>query len=562
VRTTLDVEAESLTPNEVIRALLRAPVDLLWNGGIGTYVKARDERHADVGDKANDALRVDAEELLCRVVGEGGNLGFTQLGRIAYALRGGRIFMDAIDNSAGVDCSDHEVNIKILLDAIVAQGDLTEKQRNELLAEMQDEVAGLALRDNYEQAQAISRSAALAGSMLEVHERYIRALEQAGVLNRELEFLPSDDLLGERKAADRGLTTPEFAILLSYTKITLSQELLASDLPEDPYLSAELEQYFPTPLRERFRPQLHGHPLRREIIVSRVVNDLVNYAGTSFAFRLGDETGAGAAGVARAYTAAREVFALRTLWSEIEALDGRVPAETQLAMLLSSRVLLERSTRWLLRNRRRPLDIAATISQFTPGARAISAALPALLGQTEREAARLEIAKLETASVPSALAEQVAHLDALVPALDIVEVAGSAGIEVRSAAEVYFALGARLDLHWLRDQVVALERETRWDAMARAALRDDVYAEQAALTAEVLRAGADGRSPRERVDDWLSQNQAPVERCVQVLADIRTAGSPDLARLSVAVREVRNLINASGASESVREAATVRASGT
>jgi glutamate dehydrogenase len=561
VRATLDVEAETLTPNEVIRSLLRAPVDLLWNGGIGTYVKARDERHADVGDKANDALRVDAEELLCRVVGEGGNLGFTQLGRIAYALPGGRIFMDAIDNSAGVDCSDHEVNIKILLDAIVAEGDLTEKQRNELLAEMQDEVAALVLRDNYEQAQAISRSAALAGSMLEVHQRYIRALEQSGVLNRELEFLPSDDALGERKAAGRGLTTPEFAILLSYTKIMLSQELLASTLPEDPYLSAELEQYFPTLLRERFRPQLHGHPLRREIIVSRVVNDLVNYAGTSFAFRLGDETGVGPAGVARAYTAAREVFGLRTLWREIEALDGRVPAETQLAMLLSSRVLLERSTRWLLRNRRRPLDIAATISHFAPGARAISEALPSLLGQTEREAARLETAKLEAAGVPSALAEQVAHLEALVPALDIVEVAGSAGIEVGSAAEVYSALGERLDLQWLRDQVVALERETRWDAMARAALRDDVYSEQAALTAEVLRAGADGRSPGERVDDWLSQNQAPVERCVQLLADIRAAGSSDLAQLSVAVREVRNLINASGESEAVQEpdaAAVVR----
>jgi glutamate dehydrogenase len=559
VRAVLDVEAESLTPNEVIRALLRAPVDLLWNGGIGTYVKAREERHADVGDKANDAVRVDAEELGCRVVGEGGNLGFTQLGRIAYALRGGRIFMDAIDNSAGVDCSDHEVNIKILLDAIAAEGDLTEEQRNALLAKMQDDVAGLVLRDNYEQAQAISRSAALAASMLEVHERYIRALEQSGVLNRALEFLPSEDVLAERKAAGRGLTTPEFAILLSYSKIALSQELLASDLPEDPYLSDELELYFPTLLRERFRPQLHRHPLRREIIVSRVVNDLVNYAGTSFVFRLGDETGAGAASVARAYAAAREVFALRTVWGEIEALDGKVAAETQLEMLLSSRVLLERSTRWLLRNRRRPLDIAATISHFTPRVRAITGALAALLGPTESRGVRFETGRLETAGVPSALAEQVAHLEALVPALDIVEVAGSAGIDVASVAEVYFALGARLELHWLRDQVVALERETRWDAMARAALRDDVYAEQAALTAEVLRAGGDGHSPRERVEDWLSQNQAAVERCVQVLADIRTAGSPDLARLSVAVREVRNLINASGASESAQEPAPIRA---
>jgi glutamate dehydrogenase len=549
VRAALDVEAESLTPNELIRALLRAPVDLLWNGGIGTYVKARDERDADVGDKANDAVRVDAEDLLCRAVGEGGNLGFTQQGRIAYALRGGRIFMDAIDNSAGVDCSDHEVNIKILLDAIVADGDLTKKQRDALLAEMQDEVAALVLRDNYEQAQAISRSAALAASMLEVHERLIRALEQSGVLNRALEALPSEELIDERKAAGRGLTTPEFAILLSYSKIALSQELLASNLPEDPYLSAELERYFPTLLRERFRPQLHRHPLRREIIVARVVNDLVNNAGTTFAFRLGDETGAGAAEVARAYTAAREIFALRSVWDEIEALDGRIAAETQLAMMLSARVLLERSTRWLLRNRRRPLDIAATIAHFAPGARAVSEALPTLLGQAEREAARFETGKLETAGVPSAVAGLVAHLEALVPALDIIEVAGAAGIEVRTAAEVYFALGTRLELPWLRDQIIALERDTRWDAMARAALRDDVYAEQAALTAEVLRAGADGRSPRERVEAWLEANQGAVERCVQVLTEIRAAGPPDLARLSVAVREVRNLINAAAASE-------------
>jgi glutamate dehydrogenase len=561
VRQALNVEAASLTPNEVIRALLRAPVDLLWNGGIGTYVKAREERHAEAGDKANDAVRVDAEELRCRVVGEGGNLGFTQRARIAYALGGGRIFMDAIDNSAGVDCSDHEVNIKILLDAIVADGDLTEKQRNTLLSEMQDEVASLVLRDNYEQAQAISRSAALAGSMVEVHERYIRALEQSGVLNRELEFLPSEDVLGERKAAGLGLTTPEFAILLSYTKIALSGQLLASDLPEDPYLSTELELYFPTLLRERFGPQLHDHPLRREIIVSRVVNDLVNSAGTTFAFRLADETGAGAADIARAYRAAREVFALRELWCEIEALDAQVASETQLAMLLRSRVLLERSTRWLLRNRRRPLDIASTFSHFAPGTRAIAETLPTLLDRTERELAHAEVEKLVSAGVPSALAERVAHLDVLVPAFDIVEIAGAASLDAASAAQVYCALGARLELHWLRDQIVALPRDTRWDAMARAALRDDVYAEQAALTAEVLRAGVDGDAPGERVESWLSHNKAAAERCLQVIAEMRAAGPPDLARLSVAVREVRNLINAAGAPESVQEPAAVRASG-
>ena len=539
VQAALDVESESLTPSELIHALLRAPVDLLWNGGIGTYVKAAEERHAEVGDRANDAVRVDAEELRCRVVGEGGNLGFTQRARIAFARAGGRIFMDAIDNSAGVDCSDHEVNIKILLDTIVADGDLTGKQRNAILAEMGDEVAALVLRDNYEQTQAIATSTAQAASMLEVHERYVRSLEQDGTLNRELEFLPSDEGFDEREAAGGGLTAPEFATLLSHTKIALEQELLASDLPEDPYLSSELERYFPTRLREEFGAQLQRHPLRREIIASRVVNDLVNRAGTTFAFRLGDETGAGADDIARAYTAAREAFGLRELWSEIEALDGRVPTETQIAMRLKARILLERATRWLLRNRRRPLDIAATVARYAPGAAALGQALPALLGSSELEAARAKAAALGGVGVPAELADRVALLEALVPTFELVEIAVATELDVVAAAEVYFALGARLELHWLRDRIIDLPRETRWEAMARAALRDDVYAEQAGLTAEVLRSGAGA-------ERWLAENANAVERSLQVLADIRTGGTLDLARLSVAVREMRNLIHSSG----------------
>ena len=387
VRAALGIEAELLTPGELIRAILQAPVDLLWNGGIGTYVKARGERHAEVGDRANDAVRVDAEDLRARVVGEGGNLGFTQRARVAYALGGGRIFMDAVDNSAGVDCSDHEVNIKILLDAIVADGDLTGKQRNELLAEMTDEVAALVLRDNYDQAQALTSSATQAASMAEVHERYVRSLEQAGVLNRELEFLPSIEAFEDRAAAGGGLTAPEFAILLSHTKVALSQALLASELPDDPYLAGELALYFPSRLRERFPEQLERHSLRREIIATRIANDLVNRAGTTFLYRLGDETGAAPDEIARAYTAAREVAGLRELWAAIEALDGKVPAATQTAMLLRSRILLERTTRWLLRHRRRPLDIAETVARYAPGAAAIAEALPTLLGATGLEEA-------------------------------------------------------------------------------------------------------------------------------------------------------------------------------
>ena len=546
-RAALGVEAESLTPSELIHALLSAPVDLLWNGGIGTYVKAQAERHAEVGDRTNDAVRVDAEQLRCRVVGEGGNLGVTQRARIAFARRGGRIYMDAIDNSAGVDCSDHEVNIKILLDTIVADGDLTGKQRNAILAEMADEVAALVLRDNYEQTQAISSSTAQAASMVEVHVRFVRGLEQAGTLNRELEALPTEEGFDEREAAGGGLTAPEFATLLSHTKIALAQELLASDLPEDPYLSTELERYFPARLGQQFGAQLQRHPLRREIIVSRVVNDLVNRAGTTFAFRLADETGAAAHDIARAYTVAREVFGLRDLWAEIEALDGRVPAETQIAMLLRARILFERATRWLLRNRRRPLDIAATVARYKPGAEALAEALPALLGPAELETARTRSGAFVAVMVPPELAERITHLEALVPTFELVEIAAAAELNIAAAAEVYFALGTRLELHWLRDRIVDLPRETRWEAMARAALRDDVYSEQAGLTAEVLRAG---------VERWQAENASAIERSLQVLADIRSGGTLDLARLSVAVREIRNLIHSSGTPEPAAQPAS------
>jgi glutamate dehydrogenase len=389
-----------------------------------------------------------------------------------------------------------------------------------------------------------------------VHERYIRSLEQAALLNRELEFLPSDEVLAERKAAERGLTAPEFAILLSHTKIALSEELLASDLPEDPYLSGELEQYFPTRLREQFAEQLQRHPLRREIIVSRVVNDLVNHAGTTFAFRLRDETGAGAGDIARAYTVARETFGLRRLWADIEALDGQVAAQTQVEMLLKARILLERSTRWLLRNRRRPLDIAATIAHFAPGAAALAEALPTLLGPAEVESTRTATAALVNGGVPPALAERVALVEPLVPSFDVVEIAAATGLEASAVGDVYFALGARLELDWLRERIVALPRDTRWEAMARAALRDDVYTEQAALTAEVLRFGGDGLPARERVEAWLSNNEGGTERCLEVLSDIRAGGTLDLARLSVAVREIRNLIHASGTPQSAQENAS------
>jgi glutamate dehydrogenase len=545
-RAALALEAKTLTPNELIRALLRAPVDLLWNGGIGTFVKARQETHADVGDRASDAIRVDAEELRCRVVGEGGNLGLTQRARIAYASRGGRVLMDAIDNSAGVDCSDHEVNIKILLDAIVADGDLTEKQRNALLAEMTDEVGDLVLRDNYEQTQSISTSVTQAASMIDVHARYIRSLEQAGKLDPELEFLPDDETLTERKAAGQGLTAPEFAILLSYTKIALYEELLASDLPDDPHLTGELARYFPVAVRQRFRTRLARHPLRREIVAAQVTNSLVNRAGTTFVFRLSEETGATGPDIARAFAVAREVFDLRTLWGEIEALAGRVAAQTQLAMLLKTRILLERATRWLLRNRSRPLDIAAASSHFGPGAAALAEAVGDLLCAPDREAASRAAEELVSAGVPPALADRVGYLESILPALDLVDVAAATGLSFEEVTRVYFAIDDQLELHSLRDRIAALPREERWEALARRALWEDLQSEHRALTADVLRESENG-PVTERVGTWIAHNAAAVERCVHVLGDVKAGGASDLATLSVAVREIRNLIEATAA---------------
>ena len=542
VREMLDVEEESLTPTELVSAMLKARVDLLWNGGIGTYVKAGTETNAEVGDRTNDALRVDGDELRCRVVGEGGNLGFTQMGRIEYALSGGRIYMDAVDNSAGVDCSDHEVNIKILLDAIVEAGDMTEKQRNELLASMTDEVGDLVLRDNYQQTQAISQALALAHPMVDVHARYIHSLEHAGRLDRNLEFLPGDEELGERRSENRGLTTPELAILVSYGKITAYQDILRSDAPEDPYLARELERYFPTPLRDRFREQIHEHRLHRQITATHVTNSLVNRNGPSFVFRLGEETGAEAPDIARAYTAAREIFSLRNLWDGIEALDNKVEARMQSRIMLDARKLVERATRWLLRYRRTPLDIQATIDHFSGGAVELSERIPAILLDGDREAVANTVQRHIDAGVPRDLAERAASLGPMFSALDITDVANHTGEPLDTTAAVYFTLGDRLKLHWLRRHIEALPRDNRWRTLARSALRDDIFNQQASLTAEVLRNTPDDQPVHERIEAWVEANQGPAHRTLQVLADINSSGTFDLSTLSVALREIRNLI--------------------
>ncbi|MQY07068.1 NAD-glutamate dehydrogenase [Actinomadura macrotermitis] len=538
-------DVKALTPFELIRAALKAPVDLLWNGGIGTYVKASTENNADVGDKANDPVRVDGAELRCKVVGEGGNLGLTQLGRIEYARSGGLVNTDFIDNSAGVDTSDHEVNIKILLDQVVRDGELTRKQRDTLLDSMTGEVADLVLRDNYAQNVVLAASRAQAPSMLHVHARYLRRLERSGRLKRRLEFLPDDKALAERRQAGLGLTLPEFSVLLAYAKMTLDADLIGSDLPDDPYLDSWLAGYFPTPLRERFRGYMDRHPLRREIITTAVVNDVVNNSGITFVFRMNEETGASPSDIAGAYLVAREVFDMPRFWRSVEGLSHQVEESTQIAMLLEARKLTERGARWLLHNRRPPFDIRETIDFFAGGALALSARLPKLLAGLDLAAFEQRRDQFAELGVPDEIAEQCAMLGAAYSTFDLVGIAHDTGRPVEEVAEVYFDLADRLQLSRLRERIIALPRDDRWRSMARSALRDDLYAAHAALTRDVLVTSERGMAPEARLLNWTGKNETAVLRAQQTLSEIWESDSFDLATLSVALGSIRTLVNAS-----------------
>ncbi len=540
-RAALGIDATHLTPNELIQAVLRAPVDLLWNGGIGTFVKAGNETHADVGDRANDALRIDAGELRCKVVGEGGNLGLTQLARVEFARRGGRINTDAIDNSGGVDCSDHEVNIKILLNQMVASGDMTVKQRNQLLMDMSDEVAQLVLADNYLQTQALSITAVQAGFLLSDHTQLIRMLEKEGRLKRKLESLPNDEEIARREAAQEGLTRPEIAVLLAYSKIRLFEELLGSDISEDPYLSHELMSYFPTPLREPYEAQMEVHPLRREIIATQITNDMVNRMGSTFWMRMQNATGHIPASIARAYTAAREIFGMRKMWRAIESLDNQIDTAVQLDMLIEARRLLDRATLWLLRHGNGPVDIAATIARYAPQRGPLAARLLALLKNNERAALKQRARLLIKAGISKELALQVAGIDSMITTLDLTEIAEQTGIEVLRAAKIYYSLSAELELYWLKEQIQSLPRKDIWQRKARNGLREELHAALRTLTQEVLETTADMKNAERRISAWLAHSQAGVEHWHGLVADIRASGKIDLAMLSVAMREIRAL---------------------
>jgi len=533
----------AVQPDQLISAILAAPVDLLWNGGIGTYVKASSETHADAGDRANDAVRIDASQLRAKVVAEGGNLGLTQSARIEYAMGGGLVNTDFIDNSAGVDTSDHEVNIKILLQPRVNRGELTNAARGELLHAMTDEVAELVLRQNYDQNRALASAGAQAAQMLHVHSRYLRKLERERRIGRRLDSLPGDKEIAERRSAGLGLTVPEFAVLLAQAKISAVQQVLGSALPDDPFLRSVLTSYFPEPLQAAYASEMDLHPLRREIVTTVVVNDMVNRGGTTFLFRMNEETGASVPDIAGDWLVAREVYDMTGFWAQVERLDGQVSVATQIALLLEGRKLVERAVRWLLQNRRPPFDLLSTIGFFADGVRAVSASLPKLLtGRdlvtfTERQQAAV------AREVPADLAERVAAMVPAYSAFDIVDVAADAGSDVTETAGIYFALAGRLQIARLRDQIVALPRDDRWNTMARGTLRDDLYAAHAALVCEVLKTTGPG-TPEQRLAEWTERNAEAAERTARTLTEIWETERSTLATLSVAVRSVRSLVAA------------------
>jgi glutamate dehydrogenase len=530
-----------LAPTAVINAILRAPVDLLWNGGIGTYVKASTESHLDVGDKANDALRVDGGQLRCRVVGEGGNLGFTQRGRIEYARAGGHINTDAIDNSAGVDTSDHEVNIKILLDRAVRAGELDVAERNRFLAEQTDEVGRLVLRHNYNQNVMLGVARYGAADLISVHRRLVRDLEKRGELDRTIEFLSTDKEFAAREAAGEGLSSPELAVLAAYVKIVLTEEVRESTLPDEPWFRSEVENYFPAPVTARFDAQLDAHPLRREIITSCVVNDLVDRAGTSFLFRAQEETSADAPQIARAYTVVRDVFGLRSLWSEIAALDNQVPTAAQHVAYHEIHRTIDRAVRWFVEVRFPIGDVAAEIERYAGTFAELGPRVLELLRGRERENLYAEVDRLIGVGLPRSIALRVSSLLTSFLLLDVVEIAVANGRPAAEVADLHFALSERLSVDDILSAVTDLPREDRWAALARAAMRHDVYAALAALTTSILRSTPAHLSPGERLDAWAGQNPERVERARATFAEALSRDPIDLATLSVALRVMRSL---------------------
>lgn len=540
--SVLQISEQTLTPNDLIHHCLQAPTDLIWNGGIGTYIKSAGESHAAASDRANDGVRVNANQLRCRVIGEGGNLGVTQLARIDFARSGGLMYTDAIDNSAGVDCSDHEVNIKILLNGAVKAGDLTLKQRDQLLVKMTDRVGELVLLDNYLQTQCINIAHAENAASLEEHARFILHLETLDKLDREIEYLPSVDDIAERLANNQGLSRPELAVIVAYSKMDLYEQLLASKFSADTSLNRLLHDYFPEPLTEQFGQEINQHPLRAEIICTIVGNQLVNRLGPTFFFRMQEELGATAEQVAQSFVAVCEIFAMHSVWQKIESLDNIASAKIQTSMHILVRGLVERAVHWLLRSRRDIDSIDSLIDYFKPGISELIASMPHCLASANRKTLDERCAYFMNAGAPDDTALSVAQVVPLSSALDIVEISKSQRQAVAEVAAVYFELGIFLNLQWLRDEISQLAVRSQWHTLAKSELRSDIHYQQRHLCAEVINSAEPGSEPAKQVAQWSESNLASIHKYNSLITEMKAASGIDFAMLSLAVSEVHKLL--------------------
>lgn len=545
LKKILGIDNDSLTPNELIRELLKAPVDLLFNGGIGTYVKASTESHADAGDKTNEYCRINGNQLRCRVVGEGGNLGFTQLGRVEYALLGGLISTDFIDNSAGVDCSDHEVNIKILLNKEMLNGKLTEKKRNQLLVRMTDEIAQLVLQDNYNQALAMSYSADHADKLAGLYQTYLRDLEAAGVVDRAVEFLPDEKTILDRRTNNKGLVRPEIAVLLAYTKMSIKHEILQSDLPEDPYLSEVIETAFPKTLCKLYKNEIQKHPLRREIIATQLSNQIVNEMGITFVYRLQIETGASIRDVIRAHSVASQIFGTKELQTLIDSLDRKIPAKMQFELFHYVRTLINLATRWFLRGKRLQDKLPVIISHYTKGVNLLKEHIPNMMLGVTKTYLESITEHFVASGLSKEIAKQIAITRAIYTALNVIEVATQHSFDLYKTAQTYFDVGGRFHLVWFRDQISADNREGHWNALARLTLRDELDILQRLLTVAIIKNNKKEKDGQQLIEQWVTKNAPAIERWEKVQELLHSSAAVDYAMFFIALRELSNWLNAS-----------------
>jgi glutamate dehydrogenase len=538
IQRVLNISDSVLSPDELIKKMLQAPVGLLWNGGIGTYVKAKSESHDDVGDKANDSLRINGEEVKANVIGEGGNLGLTQLGRIEYAQTGGRLNTDAIDNSAGVDCSDHEVNIKITLEKAIVDNDLKRDDRNDLLESMTDEVAELCLRDNTMQTQAITVAQQQGGSIIEVLGRKVTYLEKKGLLNREIEFLPSKEEIATRHAEGKGLTRPEISVILAYSKIVLFEELVNSNLPDDEFYKEDLIRYFPVKLQDKYRKQIEQHPLRREIIATSVTNSILNRVGSALYYHIQENSGVASCDIARGYTIARELFEFRDLWDQVASTKS-MQVEHQSEIFLKIQELAERTTVWFLRHYPQPLQVAKAIKDFQDGMKALSSRLVDVMPKMLLKDYEKRVKQYKSYGLNEDLADKIARFIALSSACDIIYISREKKLSEKVTGQLYFDLGSELNLGWIRDYIAKMPKGDYWETISHDSLIDETYDQQTRLTLSATNHVQDNAG--DSISQWKQANAKQLGRYNQFIKDLKSSEEADISMVIIALRKLREI---------------------